>query len=299
MIAIRKVRPILRGLRSYLPGFDERMITGGAATALYCYAVWLRHLHVASAHGLVGIPQTVVELGPGDSLGTGMAAVISGASRYTAMDIAAFAARTDRCSLFDELVEFFRIQRPIPEETEVPGVRPHLTNYRFPADVLTPDWLDEALAETRLAIVREQLAGADLENGSIRYLAPWHGVDDLEAGSVDFLFSQAVLEHVDDLEFTYKQMHRWLRQGGFASHEIDFRSHDIIQPWNAHLSFSDIAWRAVRGRWTYMLNRASLSVHLSLLEHTGFRIVNIDIEHRNDGLPPDKLAPSPSFLLTG
>lgn len=31
------------------------------------------------------------------------------------------------------------------------------------------------------------------------------------------IFSQAVLEHVDDLEHTYKTLYRWLKKGGIMS----------------------------------------------------------------------------------
>jgi hypothetical protein len=43
--------------------------------------------------------------------------------------------------------------------------------------------------------------------------------------SLDLVFSQAVLEHVDDPEETYKTMVAWLKPSGYASHVIDFSAH--------------------------------------------------------------------------
>jgi hypothetical protein len=51
---------------------------------------------------------------------------------------------------------------------------------------------------------------------------------------VDLIVSQAVLEHVDDLENTYDAFAQWLRPGGRMSHEIDFHSRGLTMPWNGH-----------------------------------------------------------------
>src|SRR5215813_2064256 len=62
---------------------------GGAQSARYCYSVWLRHLLHASANRLNVDPVHVAELGPGLSLGIGLAAILSGVERYYAFDVVA------------------------------------------------------------------------------------------------------------------------------------------------------------------------------------------------------------------
>ena len=61
--------------------------TGGTNSDRYCYSVWLRHLILLNKNGLTKCPQSVAEIGPGDSIGMGIAALISGADEYYAFDI--------------------------------------------------------------------------------------------------------------------------------------------------------------------------------------------------------------------
>lgn len=61
-----------------------------------------------------------------------------------------------------------------------------------------------------------------------KYLS--NGLSSLKAiadGSVDFIFSQAVLEHVRRHEFleTMQECYRILRAGGSASHSVDLKDH--------------------------------------------------------------------------
>ena len=78
-----RLTPVIRGAAAYIPGLYKavsnwrKVGTGGTDTAAYCYDVWLKHLTLLWANGLRTIPDTVAELGPGDSLGTGLAALLT------------------------------------------------------------------------------------------------------------------------------------------------------------------------------------------------------------------------------
>lgn len=74
------LRPVVRGLATWIPGARRISArgTGGSTDARYCYSVWLRHLVMAHVRGLNTDPHTLAELGPGDSLGTGLCAVLTG-----------------------------------------------------------------------------------------------------------------------------------------------------------------------------------------------------------------------------
>ena len=87
------------------------------------------------------------------------------------------------------------------------------------------------------------------------------------------LYSQAVLEHVDDLPGTYRAMRLWLKPDGLASHQIDFRCHNTAREWNGHWKYSDLTWRLIRGQHSYLLNREAFSTHTRLLAEHGFEIV--------------------------
>jgi SAM-dependent methyltransferase len=47
----------------------------------------------------------------------------------------------------------------------------------------------------------------------------------LPASSVDAIFSNAVLEHLYDLDRSFRQLSRITRPGGFGHHQVDFRDH--------------------------------------------------------------------------
>src|SRR5262249_38307365 len=120
--------------------------------------------------------------------------------------------------------------------------------------------------------------GRDDSSGSIgiEYIAPWNDPAVIRMASVDFLFSQAVLEHIDDGEGAYGAMRAWMRPGGYLSHSIDVQSHGLTRSWNGQWTVSDTVWRIVRGRISYLINRQPVSCHLALLAKNGFEVVGID-----------------------
>ena len=95
--------------------------------------------------------------GPGDSIGIGIAAVLTGVERYFAFDVVAHANTPRNLAIFDGLVDLFLEQADIPDASEYPRVGPTLLDYRFPGHLLTPDRMREALDPARLARVRASI----------------------------------------------------------------------------------------------------------------------------------------------
>ena len=125
----------------------------------------------------------------------------------------------------------------------------------------------------------------------LSYRAPWTSTDEIAVNSLDLVISQAVLEHVDDLEETYQAMAAWLKPGGYASHVIDFSAHYLSPYWNGHWAYSDLEWRLVRGCRDYLLNRKPLSAHLVRAERAGFEVLSLRQNHGSQGLNVDALSP--------
>jgi hypothetical protein len=273
-----KPRALATGLASFVPGVRRFMVrgTGGTGSARYCYTVWLRHLVKADAAGIPTVHSCVAELGPGDSLGAGLAALLTGARRYVALDAKSHANREQNLAIFEELVELFRRREPIPDDREFPLVRPKLEDYRFPLHILSEDRLSFTLSASRVEQIRAAILGRSSGDIRLDYSAPWTDPSVLVSGSVDFLFSQAVLEHVDDLHQTYQAMRAWVKPTGFLSHTIDFTSHNTTRSWNGHWTLNDPAWKIVRGTRPYFINREPLSRHLELLSKYGFALVHVD-----------------------
>jgi SAM-dependent methyltransferase len=270
-------KPIVRGMVTYLPVVEKRIAkaTRGTDSARYCYSVWLRHLVMARAHGLVDDPRVVAELGPGDSLGIGLAALLTGATRYVGLDRVAYADPARNAAVLDELLALFRARTAIPDAGEFPELKPYLPSYEFPAALLSPARMDSCLQETRVDAIRAALRNLNDESGAITiaYRAPWSDPAVVRRGAIDMIYSQAVLEHVDDLEGTYAALAEWLKPGGVASHQISFVSHGLTPEWNGHWAIADPVWKVIRGRRPYLLNREPASTHVRLIKRSGLNAV--------------------------
>lgn len=287
-------RQLVKGLLTWLPGLSRLSMygTGGSTSARYCYSVWLRHLVKAGEKGLTTIPGVVAELGPGDSLGLGLAALLSGADTYHAFDVVAYAQSARNRQILMELSALFKARAAIPDEGEFPEVKPRLDSYEFPSHILTEAVLERALSPGRLEALQGALARLGAYRGiQISYSAPWYDPDIMETRALDLVFSQAVLEHIDDLELTYGALHRWLKPGGLMSHQIDFRCHGTAGAWNGHWTYTDTFWRLLRGKRPYLLNRAPYSVHLALMESQGFEVLDELLVKKPNDLARRQLAP--------
>lgn len=232
----------------------------------------------------------MAELGPGDSLGVGLAALISGCEKYFAFDIVEYANIERNLEIFDELVTLFKSRSNIPGEDEFPKVKPYLKKYNFPFDILDENRLEYALEKSRIEKIRDSISNFQLENSLIKYKVPWYDTNILEKESADIIYSQAVLEHVDDLSNTYKAMRLWLKSTGYISHQIDFKCHSTAYEWNGHWKYSDFIWKLLRGKRPYLLNRESHSTHIALLKEEGFRVVCDEIIESQSSLTRDDLA---------
>ena len=247
--------------------------TGGSVSARYCYSVWLRHLTIAHSNGFDCRPQCVAELGPGDSLGIGICALIFGAERYVALDVHEYSSDTKNIQLFREIRQLVKARAPIPGEEELPRVEPRLECYDFPSYIFPEKFLDSCLRDSRLAKIESAIKETYNPNGMISYSVPWLDKAKIFENSVDFLLSQAVLEHVDDIKQTYEAMFCWMKPSGFISHQIDLKSHGLSVQWNGHWKKNDFVWKIIRGGRKYLINRLPCSEHVQQCQGAGFAIV--------------------------
>jgi len=270
-----KIIPLIKGSIKHLPGVKKFLPkkTGGTIESRYCYSVWMRHLrHWAKVYNK--IPNIVAELGPGDSLGIGLAALLTGCNKVYALDVVKYWNNQRNLRIFEELIELFKSKINIPDNTEYPKVKPEIDNYNFPFDIISEAQSNESLSEDRLTRIKNELSNIDNpDNSFILYQIPWYDSGVIRRNSVDFIYSQAVLEHVEDLENTYNAMNKWLKPSGLMSHTIDFKSHGITKSWNGHWTFSDFEWKIVKGGKDFLINRHPFSYHTELHSIYGFKIL--------------------------
>jgi hypothetical protein len=96
-------------------------------------------------------------------------------------------------------------------------------------------------------------------------------------GSVDFVFSQAVLEHVrrDEFDRTVDELFRLQAPGGVASHHVDLQDH-LAYSLNS-LRFPARVWESALFRSSgFYTNRLRDSEILRSFEKAGYRVVDVD-----------------------
>jgi SAM-dependent methyltransferase len=288
--------PVAKGLATYVPGvwraFRPRS-AGPDVQAEYCYGVWLKHMTLLVAHGYCeGVPRTVSELGPGDSLGVGIAALLTGSSEYHALDVVPYSTSQRTLCMFDDLVEMFERRAPRPHKGW-PDIDSYLGPGLFPEHIFDEEALNESLQPERVAAVRAAVAspGRPADGILVTYSVPWTDGAVEHADSVDLVLSHAVLEHVADLAGTYGALARLVQPGGWMTHQIDFRSHGICEPWNGHRAYGDRLWKLIVGRRPFMLNREPPSVHLDLMRNSGVEVVASLVNISSTGLGRSRVAP--------
>jgi hypothetical protein len=288
------LRPLVKGIISFIPGIRlvlPKPKTGGTDSPLYCYEQWMKHLTMLWASGMRHIPNSLVELGPGDSLGVGLAAVLSGINNYVALDVVEYSDNRGNMRMLDELIQLFRDRAGRPAKGW-PDYDQYLDARLFPSHILTDQILSQALSETRITMIREMLANP--ENNAaplkIKYLAPWSDNGVIPQGTADIIISHSVLEHVEDLESIHRAFGRWLKAGGFFTHQIDLTSHEASTEWNRHWAYSQGMWKIILGKRSYFINRLPCSAHLKLIKQNGFKIVCCHKRYRQDGITRSQLA---------
>ncbi|HEY6252378.1 MAG TPA: class I SAM-dependent methyltransferase [Candidatus Angelobacter sp.] len=222
------------------------------------FAIFRKHFEATGLTGLSGC--TVLELGPGNSAITALFAKSFGAVRTWLIDSEQLASQNT--ALFQQTTQM-------------------LSKLGLPAPEIDPS---RSVGE-----VLERLSGTYLTNG----LESLKSVPD---ESVDFLFSNAVLEHVRLGEFagTIQEMRRVLKPAGVASHQIDFRDH--LQDGLNNLRFSERVWESTfMVRSGFYTNRIPWPAMRTMFEEGGFCVELRSSRRWPRGLPTLQKSMSPPF----
>lgn len=296
-VAELNTRPLLGGMVTSMPVLSrfKPVRGGGNASVGYRYEVWIKHLVLLTRSGYRGgIPRVVAELGPGNSLGLGMAALLSGAERYIGLDVVLHNKdyTEESLSVLRVLVDLLKQRHGVAGDAGWPRYGRFLDEHGFPADILTDRWLDETLHPSRIDAIENAILnpGQQFDGISAEYVAPWMGRDVIARESVDVILSQSVLEHVSDLDATYETCAAWLRPGGWISHQADLTAHGVTKHWNGYWSLPEWTWRLIEGSRPYLINRAPASAHRVAAEAHGFRVSRFEQRYRNDGIERSELA---------
>ena len=206
------------------------------------HSLWVGHAFDWHRQFGIGPARTVLELGPGDSVGTALFAAAQGADRIWLIDVGDFA--TPDMAVYREILDSLAAGAP-----DLAG-RVDLSNRDRMLDTLNATYL----------------------TGGTGSLA------EVPDSSVDAVMSTAVLEHVRRGEFAtaLAEMFRVLRAGGTAYHIVDLRDH--LGGGLHNLRFSERVWEhpflAGSGFYT---NRLRSHEIIAMMEAAGFEAAVVHI----------------------
>jgi len=216
------------------------------------YPIKIFNLHTTRAFSL-GFPNdaVILELGPGDSVASALLGFSKGARQVYLVDVGNF-ARSD--------VAFYQ--------------------------ALALDMKNKGLAVPDLGTAKS--IDDVLKACNARYLT--QGIASLRAissGSIDFMWSHSVLEHVRRFELgdVLGELRRILKPGGMASHNIDYQDH-LDHALN-NLRFSEALWESPLFAEAGIYTNRVPAVYL----HQMFREYGFEILQENFGKWPDLPTP--------
>ena len=202
---------------------------------------------------------TMLELGPGESIATGIIAFYHGAEKSYLIDATSDA--TDNIIYYQDLVKFIK---------------------KYQDNINDIDNIHDV---TEL-----------MELYNIKYLT--NGIDSLkslESGSIDYLWSQSVLEHIRKKEFIdlIKETRRLLKPDGVCFHRIDLKDHMAYAHNN--LRFSEAIWESdFMANSGFYTNRILYSEMLDVFKKCNFKVTVTNVKKWNK-LPTEKSKLHKSF----
>lgn len=212
------------------------------------YALDCFQTHWQAVANGAATPETIVELGPGDSLATALIARAHGVRTTFLVDAGAFASRS--------LDIYLRLRHRL---LQLDGSRrlPEFNSVEEMLNVTGGRYLTEGTASLRT----------------------------ISDDSVDLVYSHATLEHVPlrEVEEQLRQTRRILRPSGIVSHQVDLRDH--LGGGLNNLRFSEAFWESPRvHRSGFYTNRIRLPEYLEMFRDCGFMVRKLDVQ-RWDALP--------------
>jgi hypothetical protein len=231
---------------------------GSMQHADYAYRVFEHHFGRSQFARKRG-GYSALEIGPGDSLTSALIAAAQGASEVHLVDTGPYA------------------------ETD-PAVYQKAARWLQERGLAVPDLSD-------LTDIDSLLAKCNATYGT-------EGLSSLRAipsASIDFCWSQAVLEHVRKHEIvdTMRELRRVMRADGVSSHVIDLKDHlgGALNNLRFPSRWWEADWMAKSGFYT---NRLRMSEMLEIFRHAGFA-VTVDAVRRWDSVPTPAHSMAPEF----
>lgn len=209
---------------------------GSMDSVAYVVEVFWTHLRRARERGLAA-PFVGLEIGPGDSVASILLARAAGSTQTYLVDAGDFATR--------DMAVYRAVASSVQADAGTASPLPAFNDF------------DEMV---------QSCAGRYLVEG-LRSLAS------IPSDSVDFVWSQAVLEHIPAAEFAeyMRELQRVLKPGGIMSHRVDLKDH--LGGALNNLRFSQRVWESsLMSRSGFYTNRIRYPQMIELFKQAGLEV---------------------------
>jgi SAM-dependent methyltransferase len=120
----------------------------------------------------------------------------------------------------------------------------------------------------------ETIAAGSHEARLTTFKEPAENLASIPSGSIDFVFSNAVLEHIVDIAKVSAETARVTRAGGIASHTIDLRDHRNFERPLEHIIHGDRFFKALVRLIGFEIGNRLRSIEFwAAFERAGWRVV--------------------------
>jgi|WetSurMetagenome_2_1015567.scaffolds.fasta_scaffold316530_1 hypothetical protein len=273
MIDVRLIKAILKGIITFIPGVSfftnivKKKTKHSGANAEFCYSLWLSILVHLKENGINPDFEKVGELGSGGSAGVGICALLTGTNQFYALEIEDHFDLENNLKLLDEIVSLLQNETMISQTIDQLNIR--INDNQFPSDLIKPRYIDNDFINE----IREDINSFGINSRHLHFIYNWQEKPSLK---LDLVLSRAVMEHVAEPKFVYKQLLFNLNKCSYMFHDIEFHSHGITGKTGRYMEINSFVWQIIYGKRDYFLNRWNLDKHLYSLKKFGFEIVKVN-----------------------
>ena len=285
--------PYLAGLSTYVPGLHNFAPVDPPESDVYSLSVFVQHLsNYINYQPRKVLPKVIIELGPGSTVGFGLAAMLLYESDYISLDIDSFFDSDVNLTVLDRIYHRLLEGSFVPDNISADFL-PKSNRALQLRDIQALDLSTTTITDRYNLIrsrIQEPLPFPSKERWATPLLPKEMYTIFLSSRPVpnpvcvDGIFSQAVLEHVDDLHDLFFNLLSVVAPRALHSHLVDFSCHGLTREWNGHWKFSDSQWRIIRGRRPQFINRATDSNLLTFFRSLGFHLIHHE-QYRNTNRP--------------
>lgn len=218
--------------------------TGGTSNSNYIYSLFLRTFD--NYYSIKkNIPQHVLEVGCGDSNVVSLLWVLIGTKSVVSIDAFNYLQKDKIYSLFQESSDLL-----ISKSFCQLNINPMLN-----LDVYDNLW--GVLPTKNILIDRQKLILGEINNyikgnhSNLFSYDPSYTLNKVFPFKFDFIFSQAVFEHVQDPKEVLIFLHNNLTKDGIIYTDIDFKSHGISTLFNGHYILNESEYKLISSPFVF------------------------------------------------